>query len=71
MKKFYRVIEFNQTPWPKPYIDINRDLKKKARTDFEKEFFKLMNNAFLGKAMENVRKYRMLNLSQRKEEGTI
>ena len=28
LKKFYRVIEFNQIPWPKPYTDMNRDLKK-------------------------------------------
>ena len=36
LKKFYRVIEFNQIPWPKPYIDINRDLKKKQELILKK-----------------------------------
>ena len=34
----YRVIEFNQNAWLKPYTDMNTDLKKKAKKDFEKDF---------------------------------
>ena len=49
LKKVHRVIKFNQNAWLKPYIDINTKLRQKANNDFERGFFKLMNNAFLEK----------------------
>ena len=58
LSKVRRVIEFTQDYWLKPYTDMNTELRKNAKNDFEKDFFKLMNNSIFRNTMENVRNHR-------------
>ena len=57
LKKIHKIIEFNQKAWLKPYIDMNTELRKLVKNDFEKDL-----NAVFGKTMENIRKHRDIKL---------
>jgi hypothetical protein len=57
LKDIHRVVKFKQSAWLQPYVELNTEKGKQSTTDFEKDFFKLMNNAPYGKTMEDVKNH--------------
>ena len=53
--KVHEIFSFKQSKWLEKYLSFNTHKRNKAVNDFERDFYKLLNNAFYGKTMENVR----------------
>ena len=54
--KIHKIYSFKQSLWLENDINHNTQKRTQAKTNFEKDLYKLMNNAFYGKTMESVRK---------------
>ena len=68
VEKVYEVISFKHSKWLEKYINFNTQKRNKTKNDFEKDFYKLLNNAFYGKTMENVRNRSKIEFIKKDEE---
>ena len=67
--KIHRIVRYRQSKWLKPYIDFNTEKRRLATNDFEKDLFKLMNNAVFGKTLQNPRKQRQVTFVHTHEKA--
>ena len=61
-KKGHKSIAFYKEAWLKPYIEMNTELRKRAKNDFDKNLSNLLNNAMYGKSLQNVHRHRDIKL---------
>ena len=66
--KVHRIISFEESDWLKKYINFNTEQRTKSKSAFEKDLWKMMNNSFYGKTLENIRGRNEIKLSTDRDE---
>lgn len=66
LTRVYRVLQFEQSSWIKPYIDFDAEKRRQATTKFERDLYKLLNNSVFGKTIKNLSN--RVNIVLRKDE---
>ena len=69
LQKINKVLKFNQSPWLKPYIELNTRLRQEANSKLEESFAKLMNNSFFGKTLQDKRKFTNIKIATSLKEA--
>ena len=69
--KVHNVISFKQSMWLEKYISFNTQKRNSAKNEFEKDFYKLLNNSFYGKTMKNVRNRRKVEFIKKEDTHNI
>ena len=67
LEKIHKVLRYRQAAWLRPYIELNTILRTKAKNEFEKDFFKLMNNAVYGHVLDERVNHDIVLSSERDE----
>ena len=62
VRKIHRGIKYHQRVWMAPYIAVSHEMRGQAKTPFEKDVFKLMNNSVVGRTCENQKKRTSISL---------
>ena len=69
--KVHEIISFKQNKWSEKYITFNTQKRNQAINDFEKDFYKLHNNVFNGKTIENVRNRWKLKFNKKDDTDKV